>query len=219
MYFNLILNKSKERLKMRKYFLCSAILFSCFISFQVEATSGLFPELQKKEKAVEPTENNESFELFNEEDAIELNKNPEEEFKEIKDADLKEPIQKPTPKKESEQTDKKKKEQIFEIHPHDVQIITPPTGPNSQFCIGQLTLENKTDYTLSELKLLISYGAGEVPYAFSNITANDSVTGSINLLGPMCQDLLKTVPVKAEICKAEGISDAECKSMIRYIVK
>ena len=48
---------------MRKYFLCSAILFSCFISFQVQATSGLFPELQKKEKTVVPAENNESFEF------------------------------------------------------------------------------------------------------------------------------------------------------------
>ena len=219
MYFSLILNKSKERLKMRKYFLCSAILFSCFVSFQVEASSELFPELQKKEKTVEQAETNESFELFNEEDALELNKNPEEEFKEIKEADPKEPISKPIPKKESEPTDKKKKEQIFEIHPHDVKIITPPTGPSSQFCIGKLTLENKTDYTLSELKVLISYGSAEVPYGFTSIPANDSVTGAINLLGPMCQDLLKTVPIKAEICKAEGISDTECKSMIRYIVK
>lgn len=206
---------------MRKYFLCTAILFSYFISVQAEATGGLFPELKKKEEPVITSEQPDSFELFNEEDALKLNKNPEDEFKEVKEANLKEPAVRATPKKESEETDekKKKKEQIFEIHPHDVRIITPPTGSNSQFCTGQLTLENKTDYTLSQLKLLISYGSAEVPYAFTNVSSNDTVTGSIALLGQMCQDLLKTVPVKAEICKAEGISDSECKSMIRYVIK
>ncbi|MBO7244194.1 MAG: hypothetical protein J6V53_02790 [Alphaproteobacteria bacterium] len=209
---------------MRKYFLCSAILVSCLIPFSSFANSGLFPELQKKEKpAPAPvSENPETFDLFNEEANIDLNKNPEEEFKEIEETVTNKPIKKPTPKKESEKTeknDKKKKDQMFEIHPHNIRITTPPTGVNSQFCTGQLTLENKSEYPLSQLKLLISYGGINVPYEFSGVPANDTVTGAINLLGPMCQDLLKIVPVKASVCKAEGISDAECKSMVKYVIK
>lgn len=221
MYFNLILIKSKERLRMRKHFLYTAVLFS-LVPVTVFASSGLFPELQKKEEQPVSTETEEKFDIFDESEAIELNKNPEEEYQEVKEAELKEPIAKPEPKKESatDENDKKEeKDPVFEIHPHNIQIVTPPTGPNSQFCTGKITLENKSDYTLLQLKALFTYGGIKVPYAFANVGPNSSVTGSITLMGQPCQDLIRAVPVEAEICKAEGISDSECKSMVKYTLR
>ena len=210
---------------MRKHFLFTAVLLSFCLTGTAFATGGLFPELKKQTpptEAAQNVENLENVELFNEADAVKLNQNPEEEFKEITDGDLKEPIAQPTPKKENEEEDEKKKEkkeQVLEIHPHAVQIITPVTGQNNQLCVGRMTLENKTNHTLKALRVLLTYGGVEVPYEFSNLGPDESVTGQISLMGRACQDLIKQVPVKPVICKAEGISDSECKSMVKYVIK
>lgn len=205
---------------MHQKFLFATLLFGFALSTSAQAASDLFPELQKKEAPVVTNENPEEFKLFDEQDIIDFNKNPEDEFKAVKEAESKEPLFKSTPKQEKkDEKDKKKSEQIFEIHPHNVQITIPPTGPASQFCTGQITLENKSDYPLVELKAFFTYAGTKVPYGFTNVPSNGTVTGQIVLLGQPCQDLLKTVPVEAEICKAEGISDSECKSMLRYILK
>ncbi len=204
---------------MRKYFLLTACVLTLFsvknaLATEVEA---LFPDLAKRNTQKEEVKTAEPVKLFD----TEVNVNQpivkeDDGFKEV------ETIKKPTaePKKvEQNEKQKEAKNGFFEIHPHDIEIVTPPTSPSDQFCKGSLTLENQTKYNLKRIDLVLQYGQVKIDYAFVPVASGNSVTGNIFLMGKSCQNLVQTAGVEVKKCVAEGISSAECKQLVKYIVK
>ncbi len=201
---------------MRKYFLLTACILTLLGTTNTYATEALFPDLAKRnapkeEKATQPAK------LFDTE--VNINQpivKEDDGFKEVET--IKKPIEEP---KKTEKNEKKEeaKNGFFEIHPHDITIITPPTSPSDQFCKGSLTLENQTKYNLKTIELRLQYGEVKINYAFVPVASGNSVTGNIFLLGKSCQNLAQTAGVEVKKCVAEGISNAECKQLVKYIVK
>ena len=206
---------------MRKYFLFTVCALSFLGATNVQANDALFPDLakiqaQKQEKEAvskEPVKLFESELSFNEPVAAE-----DDGFVEVETEKQPQKTQESNQKK-TDAEEEKAKSGYFEIYPHDVEIVTPPVDESSQFCKGSLTLENQTKYDLKALQLIIQYGEAKIPYTFRPIASGTSGTGNVFLMGKSCQYLAKTASIEVKSCKADKISNAECKQLVRYILR
>ena len=196
------------------------------IATTAQANSDLFPELKKEPTPIVETPAQEKdVKLFK--DDLGLNLDIEQQKKlidgvteEVVDLGIKVPTQSvPENPKLSEETEQKKQSGYIEIHPHDIKIIMPPVGPDSQFCKGSLTLENQTKYNLKSLDIRILLGNARYPYKFRSVPAGQSGTGSVVLAGTYCQDLTRAAPIEVESCQLEGETEQECKQMVKYLIK
>ncbi len=207
---------------MRKYFLFTVCALSILGVTNAQANEALFPDLakiqtQKKEKEAV---SNEPVKLFE----SELNVNEpiieeEDEFIEVETEKTPQKTPEAASKKADSEQDEKAKSGFFEIYPHDIEIVTPPIDESSQFCKGSLTLENQTKYDLKGLQLIIQYGQAKVPYNFRPIASGTSGTGNIFLMGKSCQYLAQTANIEVKACKADKISDNECKQLVKYMLR
>ena len=221
---------------MRKYFLYATCFFSLMGIFQAQANNELFPDLPQQN--IEEQKANPADELFPEfaapkEDpqkkeeidlnknvsGIELNQSDDELYGEVVST-KKEPVAKPQKTtNENNSQEKEKKNPQIKIIPHDITLIVPPTGKAFQFCTGKISLINETDYTLNELMIKLSFSKVNTPFIFRNVASQGHVTATMALMGAMCDDADKIVPVTIQSCKAEGISSEECKGYIKYVIE
>ena len=196
------------------------------IATTAQANSDLFPELKKEvTPVVETPVQEKDVKLFEDNVGLNLDTEQHQELidgatEEVVDLEIKVPTQ-PVPEnpKLSEETEQKKQSGFIEIHPHDITIIMPPVGPDSQFCKGSLTIENQTKYNLKSLSLRILFGNARYPYKFQSVPAGQSGTGSIVLAGTYCQDLTRAAPIEVESCQLEGETEAGCKQLVKYLIK
>ena len=206
---------------MRKYFLFTVCALSFLGVANAQANDALFPDLAKiqAQKQEKETVSNEPAKLFD----SELNFNEpvarkNDGFVEVETEKKPQKAQENSQKKETEE-EEEAKSGFFEIHPHDIEIVTPPVDASSQFCKGSLTLENQTKYNLQNLQLLIQYGEAKAPYTFRSIASGSAGSGNIFLMGKSCQYLAKTANIEVKSCKADKISSEECKQLVKYILK
>lgn len=210
---------------MRKYILFTACALTLFAS-AAQADSNLFPELKiPKKPVVQEQVQDKDAKVFTENIGAEIDSIQQQELidgktEEVVDLSIKGET-KPVPEtpKKSETEEKEKKSGFIEINPHDITIIMPPRDPNSQFCKGSLTLDNQTKYNLKNIKMRLLYGNARVPYAFSSIPSGQKTTGAIVLAGTYCQDLTRAANVDVEECELEGATEAECKQLVKYLIK
>ena len=207
---------------MRKYFLFTVCALSFLGIANAQANEALFPDLAKiqAQKQEKETVSNEPVKLF--ESELSFNEPVVEEddgFVEVETEKQPQKTQESDQKKPTSEEEEKAKSGFFEIYPHDVEIVTPPVDASSQFCKGSLTLENQTKYDLKALQLIIQYGEAKVPYTFRPIASGAAGTGNIFLMGKSCQYLAKTASIEVKSCKADKISNAECKQLVKYILR
>ncbi len=209
---------------MRKNFLLTFCVLTFLGATNAQASGELFPDLAKRNKPqTQQAPQDKDFKLFEDNVSYNFPESSKEEMatqEEVVDQTIKKTEQKDEKKPtNTPQQEKKKQSGFFEIYPHDVQIITPPVDAESQFCKASLSLENSTKYNLKSLKLVLQYGPAKINYTFNPVLSGATGTGNLFMMGTACQGLKQTAQITVTGCQAERISDAECKQLVRYILK
>lgn len=104
----------------------------------------------------------------------------------------------------------------FILSPERVQIIEPSIA-RFQFCMANISLKNDSDKTLYNLNAIIHYTPIDMPFDFSNVSPGDSVTRKIYMAAEGCQKLVTTPPVTINVCRAENMTEEECKKSVNYV--
>lgn len=204
------------------FFICSAV--------QAQTSDGLFPELKKRSFSsdiTQPTDNN-MIQEAQRLGILPMEEQPQLFKEELTDEEVVTP-QATQPRVEPDRlserlaaASKEQKEKnlsgFFEIYPHNLQIVVPVVE-SMQFCVGQLTMENGTEYDLEGLRVSIKYGSVEMPYTFAATKSGESTTGSISMGGPACQDLMKAASLTVISCSAVNLPEEECKNKVKYVLK
>lgn len=125
----------------------------------------------------------------------------------------------------------KAEENFFVFTPSEIQIVVP-TIARFQFCTSHLTLSNNTsDVTLKTLSVVFKYADIAFPYTYEGLQPGDNQAGEIYLGGEACQVMLKTPGIDIKKCVAtrsverdgkkveEPLSEAECRSKVKYLPK
>lgn len=214
---------------MKKFLLGLSALLICTV-VQAQTADGLFPELRKKAVAdAEKEASDQRLERARSMGLISEENNPQLFKEEVNDE---EPVNRPQAQpviqeqlserlSKAAQTQKDKEKKLsgnFEISPHNLKIVVPVVE-SMQFCTGQLSLQNGTEYNLQSLQVYLKYGPIDMPYAFPAVKSGENITGTINMAGPACQELLKSVAVTVDSCVATGLAEADCKAKVKYILK
>lgn len=119
----------------------------------------------------------------------------------------------PTQEEEEEEDDP---EQRITVYMDDAQATLTPNRDFS-YCFGVLKFLNTLKRPVQALSFTLKYGDLSMDYNPRNLMPNQEQTGTINLIGTACEQILDMPEITIKKCVVEEMSEANCKKKFEFL--